>query len=46
MQKNKNFFKKSLVLLKIGFIFAPANGNTLANKKTRPGSSVGRAFHF
>ncbi len=30
MQKNENFFRKSMVLLIKHFIFAPANGNTLA----------------
>lgn len=30
MQKNKNFSKKSMVLLIKHFIFAPANNNTLA----------------
>ena len=29
MQKNENFFKKSIVLLIKHFIFAPANRNTL-----------------
>ena len=30
MQKNENFFKKSMVLLIKHFIFAPANRNMLA----------------